>query len=101
MIAAIRGPYCTGACRALRRARPWLRCTATALPLDQLVLSHSHRHRRQVEDLAALHPGDGSARQARPANSAESAAPPAQRCCEPHETCSNADPQKLLFRCSA
>ena len=40
---------------------------AAALPLDQLMLCHLHRDRRQVKDLAALDPGDRAARQARPA----------------------------------
>ncbi len=38
-----------------------------AFPLDQLMLSHLHLHRRQVKHLAALHRRDRPPRQARPA----------------------------------
>ena len=43
---------------------------AAAFPLDQLMLGHRDRGFGQVEDLAALHPGDRPARQARPAAAA-------------------------------
>ena len=64
MTAAIRGPYCTGALRPLRGRAPGA-LPAAALALDQLMLRHRHRDRRQVKDLAALDPGDR--RPARPA----------------------------------
>jgi hypothetical protein len=35
---------------------------ATAFPLDQLMFGHLGFHRRQVEHLAAFHPGDRPAR---------------------------------------
>ena len=43
---------------------------AAAFPLDQLMLGDRDRDFWQVEDLAALHPGDRPARQARPAPAA-------------------------------
>jgi hypothetical protein len=43
---------------------------AAAYPLDQLVLGHRDRGLRQVDDLAAFHPGDRPARQARRAAAA-------------------------------
>ena len=43
---------------------------AAAFPLDQLMLGHLTVTSRQVEDLAALHPGDRPSRQARPAPAA-------------------------------
>ena len=43
---------------------------AAAFPLDQLMLGHRHRDFRHVEHLAALHPGDRTPGQARPAPAA-------------------------------
>ena len=69
MIAATRGPYCTGAPGALRDgglgALP-----APAFPLGQLMPGHLDRDSGQVEDLAALHPGDRPSRQPGPAPAA-------------------------------
>ena len=66
MTAAIRGPYWTGA-SAPAGAVPLVRCPQPAFPLDQLVLGHRDRDVRQVEDLAALHPGHRPSRQPGPA----------------------------------
>jgi hypothetical protein len=40
---------------------------AATLALDQLMLGHLDLHRRQIEHLAALYPGDRPPRQGRPA----------------------------------
>ncbi len=69
MTAATRGPYCTGA-SAPSGAAPRVRVPAAAFPLDQLMLGDLHLHRRQVKDLAALHPGDRPARQRPPRTAA-------------------------------
>ena len=53
-----------------RRGRALGAVPAAAFPLDQLMLGHLDRDRRQVEDLAALHPGDRPARQPGPAPAA-------------------------------
>ena len=63
MTAAIGGLYCTGP-SAPGGPGP---LPAPAFPLDQLMLSHRDRGFGQVEDLAALHPGDRPARKARTA----------------------------------
>jgi hypothetical protein len=55
--------------RARRRGGPGP-LPAPAFPLDQLMLGHRDRGFGQVEDLAALHPGDRPPGQARPAPSA-------------------------------
>ena len=46
-----------------RRGRGLGAVPAGAFPLDQLMLGHLGPHRLQIEDLAALHPGDRPARQ--------------------------------------
>jgi hypothetical protein len=65
MIAAIRGPYWTGA-SALAGTVPLGAVPAAALALDQLMPGHLAPHRLQAGDLAALYPGDRPARQPAP-----------------------------------
>jgi hypothetical protein len=65
MIPATRVPYCTDASAPAGSAA--LVRVPAALLLDQPMLGHCDRDFRQVEDLAALHPGDRSSHQPRPA----------------------------------
>jgi hypothetical protein len=69
MIAAARGPYWTGGFCSLRGGGLGA-VPAAALALDQLMPGRVDLDRRQVEDLAAVHPGYLPARQTAPAAAA-------------------------------